>query len=239
MTDTRLQMVRILAIADEVDESLGPETLRALRPNLIVSCGDLPFDYLEYLVTLANVPLLYVPGNHDPRVMRPTAPALPSPFLGVQSALYSTSTVPGHDLWDEGRRAGPAGCVSIDSRVMQVEGLRVAGLGGSHRYSDGPNQYTQGQMRSRALRLALRARLRHPTAGIDVLVTHAPPFGLGDEPDRCHQGFASFHPLVERVSPKLLVHGHVHPYGEIRSDRVIGSTRVVNAIPRRLLELEP
>ncbi len=232
-------MARILAIADEVDESLGPETLAALRPTLIISCGDLPFDYLEYVVTLANVPLLYVPGNHDPHVTRPTAPALRSPFVGVQPAFLPTSTARGHDIWDEARQAGPAGCVSVDGRVIEVGGLRVAGLGGSHRYSDGPNQYTQGQMRLRALRLAFRARLRHPAAGVDVLVTHAPPLGLGDEQDRCHQGFAPFHTLVERLSPKLLVHGHVHPYGEVRSDRVIGRTRVVNAIPRRLLEVEP
>src|SRR6266508_245687 len=56
-------VVRILAVADEVDESLGRETMGSLRPDVVVSCGDLPFDHLEYLVTLANVPLLYVRGN--------------------------------------------------------------------------------------------------------------------------------------------------------------------------------
>src|SRR6266508_365807 len=59
-------MPRILAVADEVDESLGGEALAQLRPDLMLSAGDLPFDYLEYLVTVLNVPLLYVPGNHDP-----------------------------------------------------------------------------------------------------------------------------------------------------------------------------
>ncbi|WP_407690116.1 metallophosphoesterase family protein [Rubrobacter aplysinae] len=33
----------------------------------VLSCGDLPFDYLEYLVTFIGVPLFYVRGNHDPR----------------------------------------------------------------------------------------------------------------------------------------------------------------------------
>ena len=33
--------------------------------DLIVSCGDLKREYLEFLVTMANKPLLYVPGNHD------------------------------------------------------------------------------------------------------------------------------------------------------------------------------
>ena len=35
--------------------------------DLILSCGDLKKPYLEFLVTLANKPLLYVPGNHDDR----------------------------------------------------------------------------------------------------------------------------------------------------------------------------
>ena len=33
--------------------------------DLIISCGDLPREYLEFLVTMAHCPLLYVHGNHD------------------------------------------------------------------------------------------------------------------------------------------------------------------------------
>ena len=35
--------------------------------ELIISCGDLKHEYLEFLVTMINKPLLYVPGNHDVR----------------------------------------------------------------------------------------------------------------------------------------------------------------------------
>ena len=59
--------MRILAIAD-VEESWLYERWDAERVagvDLIVSCGDLPARYLEHIVTLANLPLLYVPGNHD------------------------------------------------------------------------------------------------------------------------------------------------------------------------------
>ena len=45
--------------------------------------------------------------------------------------------------------------------------------------------------------------------------------------------------LVERLSPKILVHGHIHPYGEAKPDRRLGTTTVVNAVPFRLLEVEP
>ena len=47
-------MTRILAIADEVDEGLHTDKLARLRPDLVVSCGDLPFDYLEYVVSTST-----------------------------------------------------------------------------------------------------------------------------------------------------------------------------------------
>ncbi len=33
--------------------------------DLIISCGDLDPDYLEFLATMVNKPLIYVRGNHD------------------------------------------------------------------------------------------------------------------------------------------------------------------------------
>ena len=89
-------------------------------------------------------------------------------------------------------------------------------------------------MRRRAAARGLRGR-----RGVDVLLTHAPPFGVGDEDDLAHQGFEALLTLVERLTPKLLVHGHIHPYGEAKPDRRLGTTTVVNAVPFRLLEVEP
>jgi Icc-related predicted phosphoesterase len=218
--------MRILAIADEVSDALGPESMRSLRPDLVVSCGDLPFEYLEYVVTVANRPLLMVPGNHDPALVRHPAP--------VSAGMGPLDPRTDDQVGQPGR---PEGCISVDGRVVAVSGLLVAGLGGSIRYRDGPNQYSQRQMRRRAGLLALRARLRHPRRGVDVLVTHAPPLGLGDEEDPPHRGVAALVALTSRLRPRLLVHGHIHPHGEPRPDRWLGATRVVNAVPFRLIEL--
>jgi hypothetical protein len=225
-------MVRVLAIADEVNEALyTPENLKRAAPDIVVSCGDLPFDYLEYLVTILNVPLLYVPGNHDPD-------------LGRRPELEQSLSLAPIDL-AAGRPGlprlglpppGPEGCTNVDGRVELAGGIRVGGLGGSVRYREGPNQYTERQMRRRARRLAGRARLR---GGLDVLVTHAPPLGLGDEGDPAHRGFAAFHWLAKRFRPRLLVHGHIHPYGRERPDRRIGEMLVVNAVPSRTVEVSP
>jgi Icc-related predicted phosphoesterase len=59
----------VLAVGDEVDERLlgerVPDSLAEVR--LLLSCGDLPADYLEALVDRFQVPLFYVRGNHDRR----------------------------------------------------------------------------------------------------------------------------------------------------------------------------
>lgn len=59
--------VKILIIGDHESKLLydyyDPERLKDI--DLIISCGDLRADYLTFFVTLCNVPLLYVKGNHD------------------------------------------------------------------------------------------------------------------------------------------------------------------------------
>jgi Icc-related predicted phosphoesterase len=135
---------------------------------------------------------------------------------------------------------GPAGCENIDGRVTEVRGLRIAGLGGSIRYKDGPNQYSQAQQGRRALRLEVRLRLKRLHRGgpkLDVLVTHAPPFGLAEAEDAAHVGFVASLRLIQRFQPVLAVHGHVHPYGRVLPERRAGTTRVVNVVPSRVIEL--
>lgn len=61
-------MVKILAISDTVMPQL--ESAANLRRrysdiDLVVSCGDMPPVYLEFITSVLNVPLFYVRGNHD------------------------------------------------------------------------------------------------------------------------------------------------------------------------------
>lgn len=59
--------MKILALSDEVVEFIHSPALRERYPDLdlLVACGDLPPSYLEYAITLLNIPLVFVPGNHD------------------------------------------------------------------------------------------------------------------------------------------------------------------------------
>lgn len=59
--------VRLLAVSDEIEPSLWEHLDRDAvgKLDLLVSCGDLPPDYLCYLEGVLRAPLLYVTGNHD------------------------------------------------------------------------------------------------------------------------------------------------------------------------------
>jgi uncharacterized protein len=122
----------------------------------------------------------------------------------------------------------------IDGRVVTEKGLVIAGLEGSIRYSDGPHQYTERQMLVKVLRLRIRLRGRHP----DVLITHGPPAGVNDGPDPPHRGLRAVRRAVEWMHPRLLLHGHVHPYGrDIPRETRLGGTRVINVVGHRLIDL--
>ncbi len=61
--------MKILTVSDHVEPSLYEQFQSGRFPgiNLILACGDLPPEYLTFLVTSFNVPLFYVRGNHDIR----------------------------------------------------------------------------------------------------------------------------------------------------------------------------
>ncbi len=225
--------MRILAIADEIDRRLTVARMRSMEVDLVVSCGDLPFDYLEFVMGAVNKPLYFVPGNHDPDVGHR------DPFAASGFAGGYMVRVPDHEaLWGSG--PGPDGGINLDGAVVEHNGIRIAGLGGSIRYRpEVANQYTEPEMRRRVrkvIRAAGRPRYlrRRP---IDLLVTHSPPQGVGDMLDDAHRGFECFHDLVDRLQPRLLVHGHIHPHGFEKPDRELGNTLVANVIPFRVLEV--
>jgi Icc-related predicted phosphoesterase len=123
--------------------------------------------------------------------------------------------------------------------VLDAVGIRVAGLGGCLRYRAGPNQYSQAYQSVRAARLGAAAAWRTRDGhGVDVLITHAPPAGVGDAEDPPHRGFRAYHRLVRRLRPRLLLHGHIHPYGQPAPDRELYGARVCNVVGHRVLALE-
>jgi hypothetical protein len=216
-------MPRALVVADEVDERLWTPAVREYAVDLVLGAGDLPFAYLEFLAAALDRPCVFVPGNHDPD-------------LGGFTRYGGLSMRDGFpEEWP-----GPAGGINADARVVDVAGLRIAGLGGSIRYRDGPNQWTERQQARRARRLVWRAgrRRRRDGRGVDVLLTHSPPRGIGDRDDLPHRGFHCLHRTVERLRPEWLLHGHIHPFGEDLPEHRLNGTRVRNVVGHHIVDLE-
>ena len=132
----------------------------------------------------------------------------------------------------------PEGCVCIEDRIVKIGNLRVMGLGGCLRYSPGPHQYTESQMMKRILRLRWQLML---SKGVDIVVSHAPVRGIGDEEHISHRGFEAFQYVLKRYNPRYWFFGHVHTrYGGQKS-RVYhsGETVLINTCERFMLEFDP
>ncbi len=135
------------------------------------------------------------------------------------------------------RNAPPEGCICVEDSIFEYKGLRVLGLGGSIRYSSGSHQYTQNEMDKRAGRLRFRLWRKK---GFDILLTHSPAFGLGDDIDRAHEGFKAFIRLMDNYKPLALVHGHTHlnyGYDKKRLTEYKG-TLIINAFQKYLFTIE-
>ena len=69
----------------------GPNlTSYARGVEAVISCGDLPFDYLEYIVTFLGAPVYYVLGNHDPS---PNGPEYPGGCTPLDSRIVEAGGV--------------------------------------------------------------------------------------------------------------------------------------------------
>jgi uncharacterized protein len=202
--------VRILAVSDRVVDTLYASDVgqRYGSTDLLIGCGDLPYYYLDFLVSALDVRLVYVRGNHD---------------VGPQY------TAEGRVLTDV------ASGIDLHRRAVEIDGLLLAGLEGSMRYRpSAPYMYTQREMTWNVLQLApllLWNRLRHGRA-LDVLVTHSPPYAIHDEPDLAHTGFRVFRHLMQWFRPRYLLHGHVHVYrNDIPTVSRFHATTVINVYP--------
>jgi Icc-related predicted phosphoesterase len=205
--------MRILAVSDVEDEAVAASLpARAGSIDLVLGCGDLTYDYLDFVATAVAAPLRAVHGNHD---------------------------VPPENLDDPAVRMWWRG-IDLHARVVAIDGTLVGGLEGSPRYSNGPFQSSELDMWLAILRMlpALIANRIRRGRFIDVLVTHAPPRGIHDQPDPAHLGFAAFRTFLRWFRPRYHLHGHTHVYDRRTVTQTrFGPTTVVNAYGARTIDL--
>jgi Icc-related predicted phosphoesterase len=205
--------MKILAVSDQEVPSIYSSRVRQQfgDVDLVLACGDLSYSYLEYIVTMLNVPCFFVRGNHD----------------------HVEYTSAGHTLTQ------PGGWTDLDERAVHVRGLLVAGLEGSIRYRpNAPHQHSEREMIIKIWRLApalLWNRIRHGRY-LDILIAHSPAFGIHDGQDRAHRGFRAFLRFMARFRPRYLLHGHHHiQQAEACQTRYL-QTEVINVYPFQVIE---
>ncbi|MCL1820646.1 MAG: metallophosphoesterase [Oscillospiraceae bacterium] len=169
--------------------------------DFILSCGDLSKSYLEFLATMVNAPLFYVPGNHDKSFVEDP----------------------------------PEGCTNIDRCLVTVNGLRILGIGGCRSPNSSIHQYTEKQMSRCTSKLGSAVKR---FGGVDILLTHAPAFGLGDGKDLFHTGFECYVALLDKYQPKYHFYGHQHKnYSHEKPPENYKNTRLVNVFGYKILDI--
>lgn len=223
-----MKTVKILCVADHVDPLIYSNSVKERFSDiqLILGAGDLDLPYYGYIVSNLNKPLAFVFGNHNLKRIsfyRKEYRDVPVQFNASNFIERSF------------------GSTYIGDRCVKIKGVLVAGLGGSKRYNNGINQFSEFQMFWKMIKLFPKLLFNRLFRGrwLDILLTHAPPEGIHDREDRCHQGFRTFLRFMRWFKPTYLVHGHVHLY-DLNSKRIstYGETTVVNAYEHITLNIE-
>jgi len=219
--------MKILCVSDHIDPLVYSNSIRERFSDIgiVLAAGDLPLSYYDYIVSSLNKPLLFIFGNHHlAKITR-------------YQRRYNTEI---DDNFSSDKYTG-IGATYIGGKVVKCKKLLIAGLGGSMKYNDGMNQFSNLGMRIYMLRLLPRLlwnRIVHKRF-LDILVTHAPPENKNKETDFCHRGFRPFLTFMRRFRPKYLIHGHIHLY-DTNENRMSTycTTKIVNAYKHIVLNIE-
>jgi hypothetical protein len=213
--------MRALVVCDKVEPILYSAGIQRHvgEIDLVISCGDLPHYYIEFIMSMLGRPTYYVHGNH------------------ARTVEYHAGT---GDQWKQ--MSEPLGAVNLHMKTVKEGDLLLAGLEGSIRYNSAPEfQYTQSEMLMNVLRLAPKLMMNRARYGryLDVLVAHSPPWKIHDQDDLPHQGFKSFLRFMRWFQPRYLLHGHIHIYRrDVVTRTTYQQTEVINAYPYKIIELD-
>lgn len=207
--------LRVLSLSDVLVPFIYSPNIRSRfnGVDLIIGCGDLPYSYQEYVVSLLDTQLFFVRGNHD---------------KNIEYTLV-------------GERRSPQGGFDLHCRTVKYRGLLLAGVEGSLRYRPGPYQYTQAEMWQNIFSLLpgiFRNKLLEGRY-LDIFVTHAPPRGIHDKEDLTHRGINAFRWFIKVFKPAYHFHGHIHTYRpDAITETLFENTLVINTFGHRETILE-
>jgi Icc-related predicted phosphoesterase len=221
--------MKILCVSDQIDPLIYTNSIRErfADVDMILSAGDLPMDYLDFIVSSLNKPTFFVFGNHNLNEY--------AKYRGSTDSYTITDAAESEVMYSY------SGATHLGSKVKHEEGLIIAGLGGCMRYSRDVNQYTEFQMKLEILKIIPSLIINRIFRGryVDILLTHASPNGIHDKEDKCHLGFKCFLWFMKAFRPRYLIHGHIHLYdlSDVRTTKYM-DTLVINAYSHYLLNTD-
>ena len=232
--------MKILCLSDYVDPLIYNQNIKQVFSDidLVLCAGDLPLDYVDFVVTMLNKPTYFIFGNHnlnDFAYYHKSA-------ADMQGQMQNNPNR--HTFGHGGTYAGfkvleDTSLMIKDPDTGMTRPLLIAGVSGSLLYNKGLNQYSERQMKLKLLKMVPKLIKNKMKYGryMDILLTHASPRHIHDKEDPCHKGFECFNWFIQKYKPALMIHGHIHLY-DAREERVTksGDTTVVNAYAHWILE---
>jgi Icc-related predicted phosphoesterase len=204
--------MRVLTVSDQVSDLLHSPALVHIAHGveLVLSCGDLPAAYLEFIVSTLDIPLFYVMGNHG----------------GAGGEKVFPDGCENVDL----RAVEHKGLL-----IAGLEGSQRYNNRPQFQYTE-----NEMRARIAVLSPALMLNRARHGRFLDVLITHAPPYHIHDGEDLPHRGFKSFLWFIDHYQPRYLIHGHTHIYDKrVATVTQRGATTIVNAYGYKFLDIEP
>ncbi|MGP1577846.1 MAG: metallophosphoesterase [Treponema sp.] len=216
--------MKILCVSDQIDPLVYSVNIKKRYSDVdfVISAGDLPMEYLEFIVSSLNKPLFFVFGNHN-----------------LEALPYYHKTAPEADFHSIGKKENQGyGSTYLGFTAYKEGNILLAGVSGSIRYNNGLCQYTERQMLMKLVALIPRLIYNKIRYGryVDIFVAHASPYGIHDREDPCHRGFKCFLWFIKAFKPKYFLHGHIHLY-DMQDKRVsrYAQTTIINVFSNYIL----
>ena len=224
-------MKKILCISDQIDPVIYSKDIKEKYGDVdfIISAGDLPIDYLDFVQNSLNKPLYFVFGSHHLKALTHYHPEM------------AEKTKDGEvNIFKKGNTKKSNQGIYIGFKSLKYENMIIAGVSGAKKHNDGKNQFTEKQMKRKLSKMIPALFFNKIKYGryLDILVTHCPPLIEGEKEENKQEAFECFTKFINFFKPKYLIHGQVHIYDpqQCRSIRH-GATEIINAYSRHILEI--
>ncbi|MBW2983407.1 metallophosphoesterase [Candidatus Woesearchaeota archaeon] len=239
-------MVNILAVSDETTLRRGGSAIEStIKDNvdIIINCGDLPPEYMDYLVMHYRPAFnLMVHGNHDKSFYHIKGQEAKAPNVGF-SKLYSA------DVINQGIYKARPGRNNELINTLAIGGFSGSMTEGMNRERRWPFYFREKDAKKFVNNLKRERRwnqLLGKEYGIDIMASHAAPdIGLlkGTPNTDILNTIGSHHrpskalgELYKEFNPALWLYGHIHSnYTTKNLDFTWKDSYMLNVVPFKLI----